>query len=137
MKLTKETLKKIIKEELEAVMSEGAIYTTAGAYQILNPDNPSDDEAFLQKTSVVSKKLLNDPNNPVGAREQIEAKAKKSLEDAEGTARGRRPSQDHSWVYLAYANKNNNYGWVWYDTSKAIDVLPNTYTRANPDKYKV
>ena len=113
MKLTKETLKKLIKEEMEAVMGEAAIYTRSGAYQVLDPNNPDDYDKF-EKVGI---------RNP-------QAAAKKALELRKGTAQGNRPDDNHDFVYLAYANKNKNKGWVWFDKSNAIDTLPDTFNRA-------
>tara|TARA_R110000851_G_C12781056_1_gene535325 strand:+ start:21 stop:434 length:414 start_codon:yes stop_codon:yes gene_type:complete len=117
MKLTKETLKQIIKEEMEAVMNEAAIYTKTGAYQILDPKNP-DDLAMFKK---------------VGIRDP-QSSAKKALELRKGTAQANRPGENYDWVFLAYANKNKNAGWNWFDKSNSIDVLPDTFSRG-PEAY--
>lgn len=121
MKLTKETLKRIIKEELDAVLNEGAIYTPTGKYQILNPNNPDDFEAFKRKTSVIKRTNKDHLGKTIPDGEQIQNAARQSLENAKGKAAGHRPSEKHTWVYLAMNKTNDNYGWVWYDTSKAIE----------------
>ena len=118
MRLTKESLKQIIKEELEAVIGEAAIYTPSGAYQILDPNNPDDYDKFEM----------------VGIRNP-QAAAKKALELRKGTAQGNKPGDNYDFVFLAYANKNKNGGWSWYDKSKAIDVLPNDTYSKGPNAY--
>lgn len=118
MKLTKEQLRRIIKEELEAVIGEAAIYTPSGAYQILDPNNPDDYAKFKEVD-------IRDP----------QASAKKALELLKGTAQGNKPGDNYDFVFLAYANKNKNAGWNWFDKSKAIDVLPNDTYSKGPKAY--
>ena len=123
MKLTKEQLKQIIKEELEAVMNEGAIYTPNGAYQILDPNNP-DDIPFFKSMGIFdmgSSLLLNTAEKVKIAADKAEAERKESG--------GRQGKPGDKWVYLAFANKNKSHGWEYYDTSNAIDVLDNTYSK--------
>jgi len=117
MKLTKETLKQIIKEELEAVMNESAIYTKNGAYQILDPNNP-DDFAMFEKVGIFAPKEA----------------AKKALELRKGTAQANRPGENYDWLFLAYANENENAGWNWVDKSDSIDELTDTFSRG-PEAY--
>ena len=66
MKLTKETLKQIIKEELEAVMTEDPLYTPTGESEILNPNDEADYEKFAQfgirDPKAVAAKRLKDMN---------------------------------------------------------------------------
>ena len=116
MKITKTQLRQIIKEELSTFLSESAIYTPGGAYQVLDPNNPDDYEAFYEKAGIKDPK----------------AEAEKSLNARKGSGLREVPYEGERWMYLAYANKNKNQGWEWYDPSKAIDVLPNnTYSAAN------
>ena len=117
---------------------KGPIYTSAGAYQILDPNSPSDVGFFKKLTSVVNPKAKDSQGNPIPAEIQIKAAAEEALQSRKDGGYLRSvPIKGESWVYLAHANKNDNKGWDWYDKSKSIEVLPNTYTRANPDEYKV
>ena len=91
MKITKTELRQIIKEELSIFLSESAIYTPGGAYQVLDPNNPDDYEAFYEKAGIKDPK----------------AEAEKSLNARKGSGLREVPYEGERWMYLAYANKNN------------------------------
>ena len=139
MKMTKSQLRQIIKEELEAVMTEATyptevegvpidgdspydkavktgIFTPTGGYQILDPNNPADVDRFklFEIYDSVTMQRLN-------TYEKIKAAAKKSEEERIASERRLKPSGNSKWVYLASHYKNEHYGWEYYDTTRAKD----------------
>ena len=75
MRLTKEQLKQIIKEELEAVMTEDPLYGPTGETRVLNPNDESDYEEFaksgIRDPKAVAAKRLKDMNIAKPEREEM------------------------------------------------------------------
>jgi len=112
MKLTKEQLKQIIKEELEAVMTEDPLYTGGpDPKEVLNPNDEADYEKFAQVG-------IQDPK----------AVAAKRLKDM-GIAK---PKGNYQWSLLVpmrsregTAGMRPRWGWVKMDNLKtSYDPTP-------------
>ena len=102
MKLTKETLKQIIKEELEAVMDEGSLYTPTGRKEILNPQDESAET--LKKFREFG---IRDPK----------AVAAKRLKDM-GIAK---PKGNYQWSFIVPLDSSKPGVWAWAGLDNARD----------------
>ena len=102
MKLTKETLKQIIKEELEAVMDEGGLYTPTGRSEILNPQDES--KETLKKFREYG---IYDPK----------AVAAKRLKDM-GIAK---PDGNYQWSFIVPLDSSRPGSWGWAGLDNARD----------------
>ena len=98
MKLTKEALKQIIKEELDAVMNEDAVYGPTGATEVLDPN--ATDEYTLKRFRDFNIK------NP---KEYAEERLRK--------LRYRKPKEgNYRWSYIIHRQSNEaNWGWQKLD----------------------
>jgi hypothetical protein len=102
MKLTKETLKRIIKEELEAVMDEGSLYTPNGRKEILNPQDES--EETLKKFRSFGIR------NP-------KAVAAKRLKDMAIP----KPEGNYQWSFVVPVDSSKPGVWAWAGLDRARD----------------
>tara|TARA_R100001509_G_scaffold48452_1_gene26307 strand:- start:457 stop:783 length:327 start_codon:yes stop_codon:yes gene_type:complete len=98
MKLTKESLKRIIKEELQAVMNEGAVYGRTGATEILDPN--ATDEYTLKRFRDFNIK------NP----------KERGQESLRNLRYGKPKDGNYRWSYIIHRQRNEgNWGWQKLD----------------------
>ena len=118
MKLTNEQLKRIIKEELEAVMTEGPLYGPTGETRVLNPNDESDYEEF-------AKSGIHDPK----------AVAAKRLEDM-GIPK---PAGNYQWSFVVNLKSGRGiWGWQKMDNTRDTAAAPGPEeedVRQTVDKY--
>jgi hypothetical protein len=104
MKLTKESLKQIIKEELEAVMTEDPLYGPTGKTRVLNPNDESDYEEF-------AKSGIRDPK-------AVAAKRLKDMNIA-------KPEGNYQWSFIVNLKSGKgNWGWQKMDNTRDAAAAP-------------
>ena len=104
MRITKRQLRQIIKEELQAVMTEAPLYTPTGESRVLNPNDESDYEEF-------AKYGIRDPK-------AVAAKRLKDMNIA-------KPEGNYQWSFIVNLKSGKgNWGWQKMDNTRDAAAAP-------------
>ena len=82
----------------------------------MDPNNPADADKFK-----VFRIYDSGTRQILDTYENVKAAAKQSEEQRIASGRRLKPSENSKWVFLASHDKNEHYGWEYYDTTRAKD----------------